>query len=82
MNLYVIRGVLVNWSAGMVVIKAKDLDACRQFFIKEFVDLEEDHDSYLIDYDHSITQNRYSVLKLADDDQTEEGIVQYIFGGD
>lgn len=73
----------MNWSAGMVIIKAKDLNACREFFIKEFIpNPDDDDDSYLVDYDHAISKNNYSVLKLADDDQAEEGIVQYIYGGD
>ena len=75
MNLYIISQVLSDYTFGMVVIAAPDLDRCRDMFIAEFGN---DWQPTIDEYDGAIKRGSYTVLAVQDQ---EEGIVSYVFGG-
>lgn len=72
MNLYIISEVLSDYTPGMAVIAAPNLDRCRELFAQEFCS------SCLDEYDHSISEGSYQVLQVQDQ---QEGIVSYVYGG-
>ena len=69
-NLYIIEEVLMDYSAGMVVIAAPNLERCREIFEEEFV-------WNVGEFDSAIESGKYKVLPV----QSEEGIISYVFGG-
>jgi hypothetical protein len=76
MNLYIIEEVLSDYYPGMVVIKAKTLEDCREIFVKEY-----DYKGYHEEYDKAIADGEYKVLKLSRDDKMPVGIVAVKWGG-
>lgn len=71
MNLYIISEVLSDYTSGMAVIAAPDLDHCRAIFEEEFP-------SFLGEFDASIKNGSYKVLQVQGQ---QEGMVSYVFGG-
>ena len=76
MNLYIIEEVLFDYYDGIVCIKAKSLEHCRQIFSQQF-----DYKRYIEEYDAAIANGKYTVLKLSRDDKTPVGLVKAIWGG-
>ena len=85
MKLFIIKGVLNDWTPGMVIIKSKDLESCREYFIQKFLpedyDQGEDIDSTLLDYDYSVKTGNFIEMELSDTDSKQEGIITLVFGG-
>jgi hypothetical protein len=74
MNLYIIKEVLSDYTSGLVVIAAENLERCRELFIAEFGDLY-----YTVrEYDEAIRLENYKVLPVANQ---SEGVVSYVYGG-
>jgi hypothetical protein len=76
MNLYIIEEVLSDYWPGMVVIKAKTLEDCREIFVNEYP-----YKGYHEEYDKAITDGEYKVLKLSRDDKMPIGVVAAKWGG-
>lgn len=76
MNLYIIEEVLSDYWPGMVVIKAKTLEDCREIFVNEYK-YNGNHE----EYDKAIANGEYKVLKLSRDDKMPVGVVKAIWGG-
>jgi hypothetical protein len=75
MNLYIIHEVLYDYTAGMVVIAAADLDRCREIFAEEFCN---DWADRMNQYDEAIKYGAYKVLQVVGQ---SEGVVSYVYGG-
>ena len=73
MNLYIIEGVLNEYTSGMVVIAAPTLERCQELFLEEWPD--PDHRDEL---QRAINRGYYDVLEVMN---REEGIVNYCYGG-
>ena len=74
MNLYIIEEVLSDYTSGLVVIAAENLERCRELFIAKFGDLY-----YTVrEYDEAIRLGNYKVLSVANQ---SEGVVSYVYGG-
>ena len=74
MNLYIIKEVLSDYTSGLVVIAAENLERCRELFIAEFGDVY-----YTVrEYDEAIRLENYKVLPVANQ---SEGVVSYVYGG-
>ena len=74
MNLYIISEVLSDYTSGMAVIAASDLDRCRAVFAQEF-----GHSASLMkEFDSAISDGSYKVLQVQGQ---EEGMVSHVFGG-
>jgi hypothetical protein len=76
MNLYIIEEVLFDYWGGMVCIKAKSLEHCREIFVHLH-----DHKPYAEEFDLAISKGQYKVLKLSRSDKTPVGEVAVIWGG-
>ena len=74
MNLYIISEVLSDYTSGMAVIAAPDLDRCRAVFAQEFGHW----DSQMREFDSAISDGSYKVLQVQGQ---EEGMVSYVSGG-
>jgi len=73
-NLYIIEEVLSDYTSGMVVIAAENLDRCRELFIAEFGDVY-----YTVrEYDEAIRLGNYKVLSV---NNQPEGVVSFVYGG-
>lgn len=75
MNLYIIHEVLYDYTAGMVVIAAADLDRCREIFAEEFYI---GWSARMNQYDEAIKSGAYKVLQVVGQ---SEGVVSYVYGG-
>lgn len=75
MNLYIINEVLYDYSDGMVVIAAADLDRCRELFAEEF---DCGIGNWMGEYDEAIKRGAYKVLQVVGQ---PERIVSYVYGG-
>jgi hypothetical protein len=73
MNLYVVQDVLVDYTAGMVVLAADSLERARELFKAEFT-----YEEYVKGFDEAVQNGQYKVLKVVDQ---EEGLVDYVWGG-
>jgi hypothetical protein len=76
MNLYIIEEVLSDYWAGMVCIKAKSLEHCREIFVYQFA-----YKGYAEEFDMAISKGEYKVLKLSRNDKTPVGLVAVHWGG-
>ena len=74
MNLYIISEVLCDYTPGMVVIAAPDLNRCRELFAEEFGHFK----SQIEEYDRSIRDGSFKVLEVLNQ---QEGVVSYVYGG-
>ncbi len=74
MKLYIISEVLSDYTSGMCVIAAENLDQCREIFIKKF-----SYDEYAIkEYDAAIRDKDYKELEVLN---VEPGLIDYVCGG-
>jgi hypothetical protein len=73
-NLYIIEEVLRDYTDGVVVIAAPNLEICRELFIAEF---DNDYDT-VPHYDKAIESGAYKILSVNDQ---PDGVVSYVFGG-
>ena len=73
MNLYIIEGVLNDYTSGMVVIAAENINRCRELFMSEF-----ESGDLLAELDEAILFGNYKVLSV---NNHPEGIVSYMHGG-
>ena len=79
MNLYIIQDVLFDYTSGMAVIAAPNLERCRQLFKDKFCrDDEWLYDTIMPDYDEAIQTKAYKVVSVVGQD---EGVVSYVHGG-
>jgi hypothetical protein len=76
MNLYIINEVLFDYYPGIVIIKAKTLEDCREIFVDQY-----DHKNYHDEFDKAIANGEYRVLKLSRDDKMPIGVVAAKWGG-
>ncbi len=74
MKLYIISEVLSDYTSGMCVIAAENLEHCRKIFANEFGD----EGCRIEEYDAAIKDNDYKELDVLN---VEPGIVSYVFGG-
>lgn len=77
-NIYLIQGVLYDYTEGMVAIIASDLDECRALFIDELANGSWS-DTITKEYDLAIKENHYQVVAVGDDEQSR--VVSYVYGG-
>lgn len=70
-NVYIVSEVLSDYTSGMVVIIASDLNECRSIFESEFYELTE--------YDKAIANGKYQVIPTNSDQESR--IVSYVYGG-
>ena len=73
MNLYIINGVLYDYTAGMCVIAAESMSQCEQLFMKEFA----------YDYNKEQLQEEFNSasIKVIEGVNHPEGLVSYVYGG-
>ena len=69
MNLYILNGVLSDYTDGMAVIAAESKDHARELFIKEFTDW------------HSDEFDKYAKFIVIEGVNHPAGIVDYVYGG-
>ena len=70
MHLYILNNVLSDYTSGMAVIAAENMDQCRELFIKEFSEYHaKDFDEYA----------RFTVIESVSIE--EAGIIEYVYGG-
>ena len=81
MNLYIIDEVLSDYWPGMVVIKAKTLEDCREIFAERFAGESFYEEMYMKEFDKAIGDGEYKVLKLSRDDKMPVGVVAVKWGG-
>ena len=74
MNLYIVDEVLYDYTDGMVVIAAENLERVRELY-KEKFGYDED---YLFEFDSAIKRKKYKVVEVIG---VEEGVVSYVKGG-
>lgn len=69
MILFVINNVLIDYTAGMVVIAAPSMARCREIFVDEFGHEDE--------FDAAIDAGDFKAIPC----MYEEGLVSYVYGG-
>lgn len=70
MKLFIISNVLSEYTSGMAVIAAENMDQCRELFIKEVGEYYADEfDNYA----------RFTIIESVGLD--EAGVVEYVYGG-
>jgi hypothetical protein len=72
-NLYIISEVLFDYSGGIVIIIATNLDECRSLFAESFR-----ASIYLKEFDEAIEGNYYKVIQVNDNEESR--IVKYLHG--
>ena len=70
-NLYIINEVLSDYTPGMAVIAAPDLNRCREIFEAKF-------EWHMEEYDSAIEGKYYKVIEGVNHN---EGVVSYVWGG-
>ena len=76
-NLYIVEEVLSDYTSGMVVMIASNLDECRSMFIEELGCSYSDF--WVNEYDKAIEKKKYKVIPVSDNEETR--IVSYAHGG-
>ena len=80
MNLYIINNVLRDYTAGMVVIAAPDIETCRRYFEDRFV-----HDWDDAAWDDggaaSIYEGSPDVIVIDSLSDLKAEVVAYVYGG-
>ena len=74
-NVYVINEVLSDYTAGMVVIAAKDWEQCRAYFGEKF---GYQYDYLLKQFDRAVENGKYKLFPCSTD---QSGVLEYVFGG-
>ena len=70
MKLYILNNVLSDYTSGMAIIAAENMDQCRELFIKEFSEY------------HAVEFDKYAKFTVIESVSIEEaGIVDYVWGG-
>lgn len=69
MQLYILKEVLYDYTDGMAVIAAENMNQCRELFIKEFGD------------HHSEEFDNAQVTIIESVGVEEAGIIEYVYGG-
>ena len=77
-NLYIVQEVLYDYTDGMVVIIASNLDECRSLFIDEF-GYGACLDTVIKEYDKAIAGNSYKVIPVSVNEESR--VVSYVYGG-
>ena len=72
MNLYILEGVLADYTGGMAVIAAPSLDRCWEVFAEEF-----DYSGNSLDHQKRFCED----IKVIEDVNHAEGVVSYMYGG-
>jgi hypothetical protein len=70
MHLFILKEVLFDYTSGMAVIVAENMDQCRDLFIKEFGEY------YADEFDNCA---EFTILDSVGD--REAGVIQYVYGG-
>lgn len=84
MNLYVIKGVLQDYSSGCAIIKAESILQARDFlnsFLKEYGMDEQDVDEEIHYFNQSMKTNNYIEMVLDKKDSKAPGIIHLQWGG-
>ena len=71
MNLYIINEVLSDYTSGMVVIAAENIDDAREMYSEGF-------DGPISEFDRAIAKGSYKVIEGVN---YPEGVVSYVYGG-
>ena len=71
MNIYIIEEVLTDYTSGMVIIAASDLNRCRELYVDRF-------NYQLEEFDAAIANNFYKVIE---DVKHDEGIISIVWSG-
>ena len=79
-NLYIINGVLSDYTYGMVVIAAPTLERCREIFVEEFGNScsSSTINNLMIEYDYAIKSEDFKVIEAVN---YPEGVVSHVYGG-
>ena len=70
-NLYIIDEVLSDYTSGMVVIAAENIDDAREMYSESF-------DDPISEFDRAIAKGSYKVVEGVNH---PEGVVSYVYGG-
>jgi len=68
-NLYIINNVLFDYTAGMAVIAAPNMERCRELFVAEFGEY------------HAENFDEFAKVKVIENVPQVEGVVSYVYGG-
>lgn len=74
MNLYILKDVLYDYSAGMAVIAAESMEQCKELFVEEFCS----SDSFKAEYEDDFNT---AVVKVIEGVNYAAGVVSYVRGG-
>ena len=69
MNLYILNGVLSDYTDGMAVITAESKEHAREIWIEEFGEY------------HASEFDKYAKFTIIEDVKHPAGIVDYVYGG-
>jgi hypothetical protein len=72
MNLYILEGVLADYTSGMAVIAAPTLERCWELFAEEF-----DCSGNSLDHQKRFCED----IKVIEGVNHAEGVVSYMYGG-
>ena len=72
MNLYILEGVLADYTGGMAVIAAPTLERCWELFAEEFVFFGDS-----LDHQKLFCED----IKVIEGVNRAEGVVSYVYGG-
>ncbi len=75
-NIYVLNGVLSDYSLGMAVICAQNLTRCREIYSDNFI-IGRGSDVYLKQFDRSIEIGTFRVIEDATDQP--EGVISCVY---
>lgn len=89
-NLYIINEVLYDYSTGIVIIIATNLDECRSLFTEKFRVMDDhieklplvwwqDFTGCIAEYDKAIELKKYKVIPVNDNEESR--IVDFLYGG-
>ena len=73
-NLYIVEEVLWDYTPGMVLIIASNLDECRKIYFGEDSQFSNEEE-----YDEAIKDKNYKVVPVGDNEESR--IVSYVYGG-
>lgn len=75
MHLYILNDVLYDYTPGMAVIAAENIDQCRELFLAEFNSDGYNREGYLAEFDNA------TVTVINSVGLDEPGVVSYVHGG-
>ncbi len=68
-NLYILNNVLSDYTDGMAVIAAPNMERCREIFLAEFGKF------------HTEEFDEFAKIKVIENVPQPEGVVSYVYGG-